>query len=213
MGNCKFQIDRLSDLPDKVRLMFEAVTEMIAEHADIASLKVSDITARAGIGKGTAYEYFSSKEELITMALVYDYSLKIRELKILLDQETKFENKIYGILDWFHEKSCYHMTFVRMMQIISGSQNLYLSLKSNIPEDVLEKMHAFILENVDAIMELGCTEQVFTETDVMKRRMALASMMFQFFMTLGKKTEDSYVIMDYDKLRLYAYETLVKTLN
>lgn len=55
----------------KVKALYEAVLELIGEDADIRNVKVSDITGRAGIGKGTAYEYFNNKEELICSALLH----------------------------------------------------------------------------------------------------------------------------------------------
>ena len=51
------------ELQNKVILMYEAVISLIEEGKDINSIKVVDITSRAGIGKGTAYEYFKSNEE------------------------------------------------------------------------------------------------------------------------------------------------------
>ena len=54
---------------EKVQKMYEAISELVQEKKDIASLKVSEITSRAGIGKGTAYEYFSSKEEIISSGI------------------------------------------------------------------------------------------------------------------------------------------------
>ena len=44
-------------LPEKVRLLYEAVLAMVTDGWDINRMKVSDITAQAGIGKGTAYEW------------------------------------------------------------------------------------------------------------------------------------------------------------
>lgn len=55
----------------KVLAMYEAVNELMEEGRDIYSMKISEITARAGIGKGTAYEYFSTKEELLGKAIFY----------------------------------------------------------------------------------------------------------------------------------------------
>ena len=55
-------------LSEKELALFQAVIDLIEEDADIHSIKVSDITNRAGIGKGTAYEYFSSKEEMVAKA-------------------------------------------------------------------------------------------------------------------------------------------------
>ena len=59
------------ELPAKVAALYQAVLELIEEGADIAELKVSDITKKAGIGKGTAYDYFDTREEIIAYALLY----------------------------------------------------------------------------------------------------------------------------------------------
>ena len=56
-------------LSEKEVLIFNAVIELVNEGQDLTKLKVGDITAKAGIGKGTAYEYFSSKEEIVEKAL------------------------------------------------------------------------------------------------------------------------------------------------
>ncbi|MCM1284449.1 MAG: TetR/AcrR family transcriptional regulator [Muribaculaceae bacterium] len=213
MGKSRFRLEDFSNPPPKVRLMFEAVSALLAEKADIADLKVSDIMAQAGLGKGTAYEYFSSKEELTAMALIYEYGKKITELKKLVDSKAGFSDKVYGILDWLHENSSYHMTFICLIQMATGIRNPCQSLRSCIPEELFTQMHDYLCENGDAIMEQGYKEGVYTETDVMKRRMAMATMVLQFAMTMGEKSKDSLFVMDYETLRPYAYGTLVKMLN
>ncbi len=50
-----------NELKPKVRALYEAVLELLNENADISTMKVSDITSRAGIGKGTAYDYFKKQ--------------------------------------------------------------------------------------------------------------------------------------------------------
>ena len=57
--------------PEKVLALYRAVVDLINAGCDVSTVKVSDITGRAGIGKGTAYEYFSSKEEIISSAILY----------------------------------------------------------------------------------------------------------------------------------------------
>ncbi len=49
---------------DKRLRLVEAACAVFAEKG-YASTRVADITERAGVGKGTVYEYFSSKEELL----------------------------------------------------------------------------------------------------------------------------------------------------
>ena len=45
-------------IPDKVRQLYRGVMELILEGVDIRTLKVSDITRKAGIGKGHGLRLF-----------------------------------------------------------------------------------------------------------------------------------------------------------
>lgn len=82
-----------ANLLPKVKALYEAVLELIEENVDVRDVKVSDITGRAGIGKGTAYEYFNNKEEIISSQLMEtlnkmeDFSEMIRYLLISMDKE------------------------------------------------------------------------------------------------------------------------------
>ncbi len=49
---------------DKRRLLVKSAASVFAEKG-YASTRVADIAERAGVGKGTVYEYFRSKEELL----------------------------------------------------------------------------------------------------------------------------------------------------
>lgn len=208
-------LEQFFNPPPKARLMFQAVIDFIGEKADINSLKVQDITDRAGIGKGTAYEYFSSKEELLTLALFFDYGNKIGELKDLLDTKAHFPDKMYCILDWLHDNQSYHATFSHMMQISCGNQDLCQMIRSRIPQDVFDGMNAFLIENVDAVFEQGYQEGYFTETDPVKRRLAFATMITQLILSLEFMPipKTAFFQMEYGSLRTYAYETMIKILS
>lgn len=65
---------------EKMIKLFDAVAALLEEGADVKDLKVIDITERAGIGKGTAYEYFKSKEELLLEAQIYYFDQKVKWL-------------------------------------------------------------------------------------------------------------------------------------
>lgn len=210
-----FTLEQFMNPPAKARRMFEAVIGFVREKVDPGSLKVQDITARAGVGKGTAYEYFSSKEELITLALFFDYGLRIQELKELLENMKSFEEKMYGILDWLHENKSYHMSFVKLIQISAGDQGVCQMLQTRIPKDVFDGMHTYLMEEGDALMEEGYEEGCFTETDRGKRRLALAGMIVSLVLTINgeEKKENAFFVMDYRDVRQFAYETLIKSLS
>lgn len=85
-------------LPEKVRLLYEAVLAMVTDGWDINRMKVSDITAQAGIGKGTAYEYFSSKEEIIANAVLYDVEMRLAHVLEITKGEGDFAGNLYRFL-------------------------------------------------------------------------------------------------------------------
>jgi len=64
-------MEKREKLSPKVEALYKAVMELILEGREIRKMKVSEITERAGIGKGTAYEYFASREDLLINALNY----------------------------------------------------------------------------------------------------------------------------------------------
>ena len=210
-----FTLEQFINPPKKARLMFEAVIGYVHEKIDPGSLTVQDITARAGVGKGTAYEYFSSKEELIALALFFDYGLRILELQELLEKKKNFEEKMLGLLDWLHDNKSYHMTFVKMIQISAGDEGVCQMLQTRIPQDVFDGMHSYLMEEGDALMEEGYEQGYFAATDTVKRRLALAGMVVNLVLTLhgDEKKESSFFIMDYKDMRQYAYTTLIKTLS
>lgn len=90
----------MEETREKVLALFEGVIELLNEGMDINTMTVSDMTKRAGIGKGTAYDYFSSKEEIIAKALIYYMRKKIQGLQNLLVSKSGFSEKINALLDW-----------------------------------------------------------------------------------------------------------------
>ncbi len=68
---------------EKRQLIFAAAREVIIERG-FDGAKMEDIAARAGVGKGTLYNFFSSKEDLF-LRLVLESFERIRDL---IDAET-----------------------------------------------------------------------------------------------------------------------------
>ena len=119
-------------LPEKVRLLYEAVLAMVTDGWDINRMKVSDITAQAGIGKGTAYEYFSSKEEIIANAVLYDVEMRLAHVLEITKGEGDFAGKFVQILTYMEEVFAKRQAFclLVMCQGVSegtiGETNPYL---------------------------------------------------------------------------------------
>ena len=124
MENFNITMQNVTNPPEKVLLMYQAVSELLRDQNDIAKIKVADITSRAGIGKGTAYEYFSSKEDLIANALLHEYSEKVIKLIQKVQEEKTFEARYYRILDWIRDNKGYHQMFSDLIRAAFGGRQV-----------------------------------------------------------------------------------------
>lgn len=118
--------------PPKVTAIYEAILTLLNRGQELYQLKVSDITKEAGIGKGTAYEYFSSKEKMLAGALVYDIKQLLQSLEGLQEKETQFERKLYVMLKWIGENIRESRTYARMVMVGNGTDPLSRSLQEEI---------------------------------------------------------------------------------
>lgn len=89
-----------AEINEKVLAMYRAVWNLMDEGRDIYKLKVSDITERAGIGKGTAYEYFRSKEEILERAVRYDAEFQYQELSEKLEKQATLRDSMECVFSW-----------------------------------------------------------------------------------------------------------------
>jgi AcrR family transcriptional regulator len=83
---------------EKRPLILRAATEVFAEQG-FAAVTVAEIADRAGIGKGTVYEYFTSKDELLFAVFEWmneGISERIREL---LDEGGSTHERLQRLLD------------------------------------------------------------------------------------------------------------------
>jgi len=105
--------------PPKVKAMYEAVLELFASGRELGTLKVSEITAKAGIGKGTAYEYFYTKEEMIIGAIRYEASKHIAIIAELIEKGQSFQEIIFQCLDMLEATTKKYNGFALLEKILS----------------------------------------------------------------------------------------------
>ncbi|MFR6618886.1 MAG: TetR/AcrR family transcriptional regulator [[Clostridium] leptum] len=75
---------------DKKTAVLEAVISLVMEGKSLEALTVSETAARAGIGKGTVYEYFPSKEAMTAAAVCYYMRRELTALQGLIPLDRGF---------------------------------------------------------------------------------------------------------------------------
>lgn len=83
---------------EKKRQIYQGVISLIQSGHQLNELKVSEIAAASGIGKGTCYEYFTSKEEIIRSTLLFCFYQSFGSLCGTLQFEDDFEGSFKSTL-------------------------------------------------------------------------------------------------------------------
>lgn len=112
----------------KVLTLYRAVLELLDAGVDMNTMKVSDITSQAGIGKGTAYDYFKSKEEMIAGAILWDVEQRGKIETEKLNAYEGFVPKIEYAFDWILNHFGEQKSFSRFLRLTSQPCEIRSSL-------------------------------------------------------------------------------------
>lgn len=111
-------IEKIDQLPPKVIAMYDAVKTLMGQGKNAFDLRVSMITEQAGIGKGTAYEYFDTKEELIACALACQVQTMFGAMQEELSKRETFREQMAYLLELeecHHQEKEYLMRFLHIL--------------------------------------------------------------------------------------------------
>lgn len=142
-------LEDIHQVPPKVHQMYMAVIQMLEEGADALSIRVSTITERAGIGKGTAYEYFDSKDEIVACAIVYQIQWIFGWLGKELEERESFREQLDFLLDVIDKKESYKHNFLRFVHIMTDNSDFNCMIRDRmnaeafapyLPENVFGKI-------------------------------------------------------------------------
>ena len=204
-------IQEMENLPEKEIKIYLAVGELIKEGKDVSNLTISEISNRAGIGKGTTYEYFESKEELIYKALHYFVidSLKVVLLKML--DEGSFKDKFYSVMDYMWDSRLGEDTVQSIMSFVRNINPAYKEAPVTKNAEKYDPCTAtnFIEMLLKQYLNSGFEEGIFTEKDEIYRKNVLSSqvLLFLFLMKDIREEERKKEIED------YVYDGMIMLLN
>lgn len=138
-------------LSPKVQLLYKAVIELLNEGADVNNLKISDITQKAGIGKGTAYDYFDSKEEVIGEGIIYYIGKFLSDADEAVKDISGFKESVNYLFDVLERNLDERGCFVRLVHLLMGSSSISLYM-----QDAIRKGEAEVpLILLDKIVQKG----------------------------------------------------------
>lgn len=114
-------LEEVRDIPSKVLLMYEAVEQLIVEGVDLNTIRVSTITDKAGIGKGTAYDYFDTKEDILACAVIFYIRKAMEELNNALAAYDSFLGQVDFLLREIGKGSNKHQCMLRYIHMMTDT--------------------------------------------------------------------------------------------
>lgn len=123
---------------EKELLIFEAFKKIIIDNSNIESIKVSDIAKGAGVGKGTVYEYFKSKDEIIARSIIYNFKIEIKNTIETIKNVSSFKDQ------------CDHLFHYS----INSGKFIFPSLRILYNHVVPTELNSIILEDFEEILDL-----------------------------------------------------------
>ncbi|MBD5094919.1 MAG: TetR/AcrR family transcriptional regulator [Subdoligranulum sp.] len=84
---------------EKENAVYEAVLRLMARGEQLHTVTVQQIAQEAGIGKGTVYEYFTSREEILTKTFLRRVEQEVQALAARVDLAQDFDGKLESLLD------------------------------------------------------------------------------------------------------------------
>lgn len=141
--------------------IFEGFSKLIDTNISINNIKVEDIAKSSGVGKGTVYSYFKSKEEVIAKSIVYNIIKEINFIVEKSDKENTFESKCMVA---FEEIVRVVTSKYKYFQMLSASDGISKVLGYfNYEYDIKNMFSSYILGLIDMAIQQGIEENVINK--------------------------------------------------
>ncbi len=195
---------------EKEILIFNAVTKLMNEGVKLHTVKVADIAKAAGIGKGTIYDYFKSKEEILEKTLIYNMDIELSEALNQIKNLNNFKDKVYKVFE-IAQKSVDNYSSVTILLLSNIGTYEFKEFLNNNAEG-LDNRIKLINDTIEDIIDIGYKDGIVKkQEDKEYQEQVFNSTIMGFAHLVGcKNITDKYEL---EKGKERAYKLLIKGLN
>lgn len=147
---------------DKRTLIYEAALSLVDENLDLGSIKVADIAERANIGKGTVYEYFDSKEQVIGEAVIYMFKSGIEALEELIKENRSFRETYLFLLRNLSVTMSKNRSLFNLMTMNQKKMDLHTTIKDILYQQ-MEEIKQDYFEIIETLVEKSVREGIIKD--------------------------------------------------
>lgn len=197
------------EVPPKVLAIYQAVERLISAGEDINSVRVSAITELAGIGKGTAYDYFDTKDDIIACSLLYQIRMLTEGLQEIFSGEESFARQIGLCMDEIEKKNDKQQSFLRYVHIMTANSGYCRLVKEKMKQPEFERYLP-----MGVLMEAAERGKLRGE---IKKELPVEYVVYAVFSKLLTYMVSIHACDDFcaepEKVRPYLYQSLLQELS
>ncbi|MBQ9845557.1 MAG: TetR/AcrR family transcriptional regulator [Oscillospiraceae bacterium] len=196
---------------EKEICVFGGVMALSKDGKKIYNITVQDIAKASNMGKGTLYEYFSSKEEIIINALMYFLGLENQKAEKIAFSKMSFKEKIYALYDLLLKS--FEDGFAAVSQFVTSDEMLNIPKIIHDQQEYIEEVMTLRNELVMTILQQGVEEGVISlDFDADYIRMAIMANL-SCLNTCIHLPAVGLNVCQIEQKKDHAYTILLKTLN
>lgn len=147
---------------DKKTVLYEAALSILEEKHDMSSIKVADIAQKADIGKGTIYEYFDSKEQLLAEAVIHMVKHGVRSLEEIAESTAGFKESYRLILEYMESMMSRNKMFFKYVTLNECNFSMHKAVQSLVEQE-FEKIRGHYVGLFEKVVEKGIREGILKE--------------------------------------------------
>jgi len=201
----------MKNYTEKEICVFNGVMALSKEGKKIYNITVQDIAKAANVGKGTLYEYFSSKEEILLNTLVYFLGLENQKAQKIAQQDISFKDKVYKLYDLILKS--FEDGFAAVSQFSSSDEMLDIPKLINDSKEYIEQVMTTRNQLIMDILQSGVDEGVISmdfDRDYITMVIMANLSCLNYCLHLPAGVSD---ICQIEQKKDYAYTILLKSLN
>ncbi len=142
------------ELGQKEKAILDGIIALIKQGNNPYTIKVSDIASQADVGKGTIYDYFKTKEEAISKAILHHIGLGLQQVLHEVENQDSFQNKYYAILRILAVQGKESKDQCKLFfSPLGDMQDFYEHLTKY--KDYIETNRRFLMQIYEAIFQAG----------------------------------------------------------
>lgn len=147
---------------DKRIILYEAALSLIEEKHDMSNIKVADIAAKADIGKGTVYEYFKSKEQLMAESIIYFVKKDMISLEKTINNNENFKEIFMSTLRNVSNTMTTSRTFFQYIMFNECNFSLTKAIQG-VMEEHFENMKRKYMCLFEKIIDIAVAQKVLKQ--------------------------------------------------